>query len=230
MAQVRGNGDSPRRCEVALVDNDSLVLSLLAKIIAKQPGLTVAWTARSGDEGLETFRKCMAGINSKPDIVITDISMKGMSGFELASAIRFEDGDVPVLGATSYDPYVYEREAFDSGMQGIVAKDEIEHLVRAVCLLVRGVPMHMEHGGSFETAAAAHARLTSQEKPAMLLLSDNEREVMDLCVQGFSTRQIAERLGISSSTVKTYVSRAARKLDVRSRREAVAVWAKKTGM
>lgn len=224
-------GDSRgRRYEVALVDNDALVLSLLARILARQPGFVIAWTARSGDEGLEMFRKCMAGINSKPDIVITDISMKGMSGFELASAIRFEDGEVPVLGATSYSPNHYEHEAYDSGMQGIVAKDEIEHLVHAVHLLVEGKAMPMRRGGVFETAAEAHARLTAREKPAMLLLSDNEREVMDLCVQGYSTRQIAAQLGITSSTVKTYVSRAARKLDVRSRREAVAVWAKKTGM
>ncbi|MEE1295667.1 MAG: response regulator transcription factor [Bifidobacterium sp.] len=227
MAQA-GTGDA-REYKVVLVDNDALVLGLLSSIVSKRAGLKVSWTARGGEEALESYRRCAASINCMPDLIVTDISMRGMSGFELASAIRFEDARTPILGMTSYAAAVYEQDAFDSGMQGIVEKDEVARLLRACCLLLKGMTMARADGSPYEVPGHAHARMASREKPAMLL-SDNEREVMDLCVKGYSTRQIAELLNTTQSTVKTYVSRAVRKLDVRNRREAVALWARKTGV
>lgn len=219
-----------RPYRIALVDNDALVLHVLTSLMKRYSQVTVCWSAQNGQDALESYRKSVAGIGCMPDIIITDISMRGMSGLELAAAIRFEDAKTPILGVTSYAPAVYESEAFDSGMQGIVEKDEVESLMQAIAQLLQGAPLARAHGEPFETPARAHLRLLQRGKPAILTLSDNERDVMNLCVQGFSTSAIAQQLNTNPSTIKTYISRVMKKLDVTTRREAVAIWSKKVGL
>lgn len=219
-----------RMYRIALVDNDALVLNVLASMLKRYAQYTLCWSAQNGQDALELYRKSAATIRCIPDIIITDIAMRGMSGLELSAAIRFEDDSTPILGVTSYAPSVYEQEAYDSGMQGIVEKDEIDTLVQSIRMIVRGIPLPRSHGESFDSPAQAHARLVARGKPAILTLSDNERDVMNLCVQGFSTKEIAQRLAMNPSTVKTYISRVMKKLNVTTRREAVAIWSKKIGL
>lgn len=76
----------------------------------------------------------------------------------------------------------------------------------------------------------AFARLQADGKPALLNLSENERTVMDYLSQGMLTPDIAMLMDVSPSTVKTYVSRATRKLGVGNRREAVAEWLRITNL
>lgn len=79
-------------------------------------------------------------------------------------------------------------------------------------------------GEGFQTAAAAHERLSGQRIPRQFLLSDREAETMNLCSRGLDTAQIATDMQVSVSTAKTYLTRAVHKLGIASRGQAVALW------
>lgn len=215
---------------IAIVDNDRLVLGLLASFLDKQPHLTVDWTANSGRSGIDAYHRSLCGTAPAADLIVTDIAMHGMSGLEMCSMIRFEDDHTPILGVTSYDPQMYATEALAAGMQGIVAKEDLERLHESIATLLDGSRLPMRDGVFFDSPQQAFARLQADGKPALLNLSENERTVMDYLSQGMLTPDIAMLMDVSPSTVKTYVSRATRKLGVGNRREAVAEWLRITNL
>lgn len=213
---------------IAIVDNDRLILGLLSSFLAKQPHLTIDWTASSGQAGINAYHRGLSGPGPTADLIVTDIAMHGMSGLEMCSMIRFEDDHTPILGATSYDPQMYAADALAAGMQGVVAKEDLECLRESIATLLDGGRLPMRDGVFFDSPQQAFARLQADGKPALLNLSENERTVMDYLAQGMLTQDIAMLMDASPSTIKTYVSRAMRKLGVGNRREAVAEWSRIT--
>ncbi|WP_165369690.1 response regulator transcription factor [Bifidobacterium pseudolongum] len=213
---------------IAIVDNDRLVLGLLASFLAKQPHLAIDWTAQSGQGGIDAYHRSLSGTDPAADLIVTDIAMHGMSGLEMCSMIRFEDDHTPILGATSYDPQAYAADAMAAGMQGMVMKDDLEGLLGSITTLLDGGRLPMRNGVFFNSPQQAYARLQAEGKPVLLNLSENERTVMDYLAQGMLTTDIAMLMDVRPSTVKTYVSRAMRKLGVNNRREAVAEWSRIT--
>lgn len=131
---------------IAIVDNDRLVLGLLASFLDKQPHLTVDWTANSGRSGIDAYHRSLCGTAPAADLIVTDIAMHGMSGLEMCSMIRFEDDHTPILGVTSYDPQMYATEALAAGMQGIVAKEDLERLRESIATLLDGSRLPMRDG------------------------------------------------------------------------------------
>lgn len=156
---------------IAIVDNDRLVLGLLASFLDKQPHLTVDWTANSGRSGIDAYHRSLCGTAPAADLIVTDIAMHGMSGLEMCSMIRFEDDHTPILGATSYDPQMYATEALAAGMQGIVAKEDLERLRESIATLLDGSRLPMRDGVFFDSPQQAFARLQADGKPALLNLS-----------------------------------------------------------
>ena len=215
---------------VAIVDNDRLILGLLSSFLAKQPHLIVDWTAQSGQGGIDAYHRSLCSTDPAADLILTDIAMHGMSGMEMCSMIRFEDNSTPILGATSYDPHLYATDAVAAGMQGVVAKEDLECLLESINTLLDGGRLPLREGVFFDSPSQAYARLQAGSKPALLTLSENERTVMDYLSQGMLTPDIAMLMDVSPSTVKTYVSRATRKLGVGNRREAVAEWLRITNL
>ena len=215
---------------VAIVDNDRLILGLLSSFLAKQPHLIVDWTAQSGQGGIDAYHLSLCSTDPAADLILTDIAMHGMSGMEMCSMIRFEDNRTPILGATSYDPHLYATDAVAAGMQGVVAKEDLGCLLESINTLLDGGRLPLREGVFFDSPSQAYARLQAGSKPALLTLSENERTVMDYLSQGMLTPDIAMLMDVSPSTVKTYVSRATRKLGVGNRREAVAEWLRITNL
>ena len=212
------------------MDNDRLILGLLSSFLAKQPHLIVDWTAQSGQGGIDAYHRSLCSTDPAADLILTDIAMHGMSGMEMCSMIRFEDNRTPILGATSYDPHLYATDAVAAGMQGVVAKEDLGCLLESINTLLDGGRLPLREGVFFDSPSQAYARLQAGSKPALLTLSENERTVMDYLSQGMLTPDIAMLMDVSPSTVKTYVSRATRKLGVGNRREAVAEWLRITNL
>lgn len=213
---------------IALVDNDALVRSYLETYLGGLPEFNICWSMQSGRDAVEAYHHSIACTNCVPDLIVTDLSMHGMSGFELCATIRFEDDHTPILGCSSYMIEPYERDAVNNGMQGLLLKNELAQLANGMRTLLSGQPLLKSNGLPYETPQQAHERLLMQGKPAIMSMSPNEQAVMELCSEGLSTRTIAEETGDSESTVKTYISRAMRKLRAKSRAEAVASWSRKT--
>lgn len=187
---------------VLIAEDQAMVLGALAALLSLEGDLEVVAEARDGREALELARSC------RPDVVLTDIEMPGMTGLELAVAVRRELPNVRVVILTTFARPGYLRRALDAGAAGYLLKDapasELAEAVRRVYLGGRAVDPQL----------AAEAWVESDP------LTDRERQVLRLAAEGRSSAEIGAQLGLSDGTVRNYLSEAIGKLGAANRVEA----------
>ncbi|QTB91171.1 response regulator transcription factor [Bifidobacterium saguini] len=202
---------------IGLVDNDAFSLAFLERSISElMLEARILWKTTSGREAVT---RCLDPRQS-PNVLLTDMSMDELSGLVVCKTIRIKTARVMILAVTSFSLAVYSSKAAEAGAQGIVPKSVEVPIIEAIRTIAAGGTW----GEGFQTAPAAHARLTSQRMPRQFLLSDREAEAMNLCSRGLTTEQIAHDMQVNTSTAKTYLTRAIHKLGVTSRGAAVALW------
>ncbi len=195
---------------VLVVDDHAVVRSGLANILGAESDINIVGEAR---DGLEAINKAL---ELKPDVILMDIFMPGLSGLEATVAIRQSLPDTRILILT-----VSEREedlfqALRLGAQGYLLKSAtITEVVEAVRTTAAGEAMLSPH---IATRLVAEFRERADEPR----LSDRETEVLQLVGEGLTNTEIAHRLFIGESTVRTYLHRLLDKLQLRNRAEAVA--------
>jgi len=171
--------------------------------------ITFAGEAASGEEAI---RICA---QTHPDVVVMDLVMPGLSGAETTTAIRRADPRTQVLALTSFTDHSLLEDALRAGVVGCVMKtvtgEELAEAIRAACA---GRPTLGP-----EAAQALIDVATDSSEPRKIL-TPREREVLVLIVDGLSNTEIAERLVVSVSTVKTHVSSILTKLGVTTRTAA----------
>lgn len=191
-------GEADGRLRVLVVDDHDVVHWGFRVLLAEQPWVERYLAARTGDEALALTRAL------EPHVALVDLFLAGESGAELCAAIRTASPRTRVLlisGAGRMAP----AAARAAGASGFISKDwDAKDVVAAVKGVGRGMTM-------FEPKA---------EQPAPLL-SEREREVLDLIAGGSTNREIAEELYLSPHTVKEHTSALYRKLRARNRAEAV---------
>lgn len=223
-----GSDQAAGTVQVVLVDNDILALNMLREIMSGWPRVAIAWTEHNGSDAFDHLRQCESGIRDLPDLFITDISMRGLSGVDMSRAIRYTNGTMPILGITSYEPTQFYHDAADAGMQAVIGKNELSAL--------KSIIMEVADTGAlavrppFEVPGRAHLRIRQEGLPYILSLSQQEKQVLTMCSHGYSNADIAQVLDVSPSTINTYITRASRKMGVASKREAVALWTKTIGL
>jgi NarL family two-component system response regulator LiaR len=154
----------------------------------------------------------------RPDVVLMDIIMPGMDGIAATKIIREQCPDTQVIALTSYHDEVRVQDALKAGAIGYLMKNvSVDELAQAVRRAHQGQPTLAPE--------AAQALITATVRPPALGhdLTEREREVLSLMVEGLNNREIAERLVISNSTVKNHVSNILDKLRTSSRTQAVAM-------
>jgi DNA-binding NarL/FixJ family response regulator len=211
---------------VLLVDDQVLIRAGLRALLDAEPGMVVVGEAGDGDAAVEVARAL------RPDVVLMDIRMPGTDGLAATRSIS-DDPDldgVHVVILTTFEQDDYVFEAIRSGAAGFLVKDtEPAELLRAVRTVVAGDSL-LSPGAtrSLVEAYATHAKPSSLA-PGLSVLTDREREVMQLVAVGLTNAEIAARLFVSPLTTKTHVSRAMIKLGARDRAQLV-VFAYETGL
>ncbi|KAB8289419.1 DNA-binding response regulator [Bifidobacterium ramosum] len=223
-----------KRFRLAVVDNDPLTVTMLTLLIRRNlPEVDVTWACRRGRDAVA---RCLSA-DSRPDVLLVDMSLEGMSGVEVCRRIRAATADVVLIGVTSFSLEHYAADALAAGAQCVMDKARVADICDAAVALVNGRALRTQYVSEL-TAVQSHALLAKHDETdadddaaarlaaaaAVASLTDREREVMRLCAQGRSSREIGELLGVGESSVKTYVMRAARKLGARNRTQAVAEW------
>ena len=196
--QPTQRGVPERRLRVLVVDDHDVVHWGFRVLLGEQPWVERCLAARTGDEALALLPTL------RPDVALVDLFLAGESGADVCDSIRKASPETRVLlisGAGRMSP----AAARAAGASGFVSKDwEAREVARAVRMVGCGMTV-------FEPTA---------HQPAPLL-TEREREVLDLIAAGSTNREIAQRLYLSPHTVKEHTSAVYRKLEARNRAEAV---------
>ena len=179
-----------------------MILGALAALLEIERDLTVIGRASTGPEALEL------AIGEKPDVLLTDIEMPGMSGLDVAAALKARGSRARVIILTTFARPGYLRRALDVGACGYLLKDAPSaRLAEAIRTVAAG-------GKAIDPELAAEA--WSEPDP----LTDRERQVLRLADEGLTGEAIARRLSLSEGTVRNYLSEAIGKLGAQNRVEA----------
>lgn len=188
-----------------LVEDQALVLGALAALLALEGDMQVVAQAQSAEEALPLLQEL------RPDLLLADIELPGMSGLELASEVRQRGLPTRVVILTTFARAGYLRRALEAGVAGYLLKDmPAPALAEALRRVHQG-------GRAIEPELALSA--WSEPNP----LSERERAVLRRAALGQTSAQIAAALGLSEGTVRNYLSEAIGKLGAANRIEAARI-------
>jgi DNA-binding NarL/FixJ family response regulator len=200
---------------VLVVDDQPLVRSGFRMVIEERPDLELVGEATDGVQALELAREL------EPDVILMDVRMPNLDGVEATRRLVESGTQARVLVLTTFDLDEYVYAAIRAGASGFLLKDvEPADLVDAIRVVAAGNSL-------FGPAATERlvARFAQQPAPdaarSLDELTDREKEILALLATGLSNAELAERLFLSETTVKTHVSSILRKLRVRDRVQAV---------
>ena len=203
---------SSPKIRVLVVDDHTMVRRGLAIFLKVFDDLEMAGEAASGQAAIELCAQL------QPDVVLMDMVMPEMDGATTTRLIRSQSPNIQVLALTSFKEEILVQSALQAGAIGYLLKDvSAEELAQAI---------RAAHGGRSTLspeAAQALVHATSQPTGPGINLTERELEVLALMVDGLNNTQIAARLTVSPSTVKSHVSNILAKLGVASRTEAVTL-------
>ena len=197
---------------VMLVDDHTMVRRGLAAFLKVFDDLQLAGEAESGETAIQLCGEIL------PDVVLMDMVMPDMDGATATRAIRQQFPQVQVIALTSFKEGDLVKNALQAGAIGYLLKDlsadELAQAIRAA---------HAGRATLSPEAAQALIETANQSLEPGLALTEREREVLALMVDGLNNTQIAARLTVSPSTIKSHVSNILAKLGVASRTEAVSL-------
>jgi len=187
---------------IVLAEDQAMVRGALSALLGLEPDIEVLGSAADGEAAWRMLQQL------KPDILVTDIEMPGLSGLELAQRIARQGLPIKVVIVTTFARSGFLRRALDAGVCGYLLKDA-PAARRADAL------RQVQHGGrAIDPQLALDA--WSQAEP----LNDRERQVLRLSGDGRAASEIATQLGLSHGTVRNYLSECIGKLGVANRIEA----------
>ena len=200
-----------RLVRVLIVDDHAMVRSGLSAFLTVFNDMELVGEAASGEEALDLCA------HLQPDVVLMDLVMPGMDGVAATCAIRDQCPKTQVIVLTSFGELPRVRAALDAGAISYLLKNvSADELASAIRGAASGqISLSPE-------AARAVLPAAADDSTGSVDLTDTERRVLALMVEGQSNPQIADSLGTSVSTVKFHVSNILSKLGVSSRTEAVA--------
>jgi len=187
---------------ILLAEDQAMVRGALSALLGLEPDLEVVGAAADGESAWRELQRL------KPDVLVTDIEMPGLTGLELAQRLQRQEWKTRVIIVTTFARPGFLRRALEAGVGGYLLKDApSEQLADAV---------RRVHDGRRVIDPQLAVDAWSDADP----LNDRERQVLRLAGEGLSAGDIAARLSLSQGTVRNYLSEAIGKLGVGNRIEA----------
>lgn len=188
----------PDRKKILLVDDHPMMRAGLAQLINRQPDMTVC--AEAG-QPVEVFGLIS---QTRPDLVLTDLTMPGRSGLEFIKDLVALQPDLSILVISMHDEGIYAERCLRAGAHGYIMKESgSENLLMALRRVLSG-QTYVSPGVSESILGNLSARKPRGSDSPIQALSDREFEVFQLVGQGKSTREIAGQLHLSPKTVDVH--------------------------
>jgi two-component system response regulator DevR len=199
---------------VLIVDDHEIVREGIKTILQAEPDFEVVGESGTAEQLTQLVNQ------TRPDVVLLDARLPGLSGAEACRRLTVSHPDVAVLMISTYSDQQLVEECIKAGAKGYVVKD-IERFT-----LKESIRAIHAGGGAVSPAVAAtvldRLRATDEvpTQPSSIPLSNTQLEIVRLIAAGFSNREIADQVHLSQNTVKSHVQEIFRKLDVGNRVEA----------
>lgn len=207
------------RIGVLIVDDHVVIAEGLKVLIAADPELQVAGIAHTAAEGVRLATE------TAPRVVLLDHFLPDATGVDITSQLKALLPGTSVVILTAQDDDEILANAFDAGASGFLLKTQAaQHVIGAIKAAAAG---EMLVSAPMLSRVLRHARRNSAQRPPEV--SERELEVLHLLAEGMDSRAIADELGLTLATVRTYVQTILRKLDAHSRLQAV-MRAKRSGL
>ena len=207
--------------EIIVIDDDRLAAVSLKTILESTGGITVQALGGSGAEAVSLYRA------HQPDVMLMDIRMEGMTGIEAGREILREFPDARILYLTTFSDDEYIVKALKLGVKGYLLKQDYKSLPAALHAAINGQSVF---GG-----AVIDKLPTLMSKPnttddsfdyRKYDISEKEYEVIQLVAEGFSNKEISQKLFLSEGTVRNYLSTILEKLNLRDRTQLAIFYLK----
>jgi DNA-binding NarL/FixJ family response regulator len=198
---------SPPFIRVLCVDDHPLVRKGIASILANEADMELVGEAGNGREAVELFKQ------SHPDVTLMDLRMPDMDGVQATRAIRNEFPEAKIIALTSYDGDQDIYRALEAGVRGYMLKEMVHtDVIRAIRTVYSGKRL-MPH---------EVAERLSEYFP-QVALTPREVEVLGYVARGLANKEIAEKLGTASGTIKMHIQNILEKLGAADRTHAVTI-------
>lgn len=207
------------KLRIVLADDHAIMRAGLKALVNAEADMEVIGEAADGQQAAEVISRL------QPDIAVLDLTMPGMTGIEVARAVVAAKSPTKIIALTVHEDGIYVQQTLEGGAAGYVVKraaaEELNRAIRAVAAGRTYVDSRVA-----ETAVHRFVDQIQRSGEAESNLSAREIEVIRLIAQGFTNKEVAAQLGLSTKTVECYKTRSMEKLGVSGRvelvREAVA--------
>jgi DNA-binding NarL/FixJ family response regulator len=202
---------------VAIIDDQTLIREGLASLLMMQPDLEIVGKAAEGRAAIELVAA------HRPEVVLMDVRMPGLNGLAATREIHQRWPDVRIIVLTTFDDDEYVYEALHAGASGYLLKNaDPDHLARAIRAVHAGQSIL---DPAVTQKVIQHFKRATATQPAQIALTerltDRERAILRLIVDGLSNGAIADRLSLSEGTIKNHLTHIFQKLDVKDRAQAI---------
>lgn len=202
---------------VLVVDDDNLVAISLKTILEADAEVTVIGIGQSGEDAVRLYRE------QKPDVLLMDIRMNGMTGLDAAECILKEDEAAKILFLTTFSDDEYIVRALNLGAKGYLLKQDFEGIVPAIKAVCGGQSVF---GGDIVGKIPVLMQSKGDVDYSKYDISEKEQAIIELVAEGLSNREIAAKLYLSEGTVRNYISTILEKLGLRDRTQLAVFYYK----
>lgn len=210
---------------ILLVDDDELITMSLEMIISSEPEFEIVGKGKSGREAVRLYNELT------PDLLLMDIRMNDMNGLEAAEEILRAHKDAVILFLTTFSDDEYIVKALKLGVKGYLLKQDYKSLPTALNAAINGQSVF---GGAIIDKLPSLMNKDT-DKPSVsddslnyesYGITEKEYEVIQLVAEGFSNKEIAQKLFLSEGTVRNYLSTILEKLGLRDRTQLAIFYLK----
>ncbi len=213
MQTRRAGGRRPYR--VVIVDDHPVVRLGLRQLLENEPDLELCGEAEGAAEALSVIEE------TRPDLVVIDISLKNGSGLSLVKQITAQDRTIKTLVSSMHDEALFAERALRAGAMGFINKEEaIDQMVSAMRKVLAG-SIYLSPGMTDRVLQSIARGELEGGKVTLEQLSDRELEVFELIGKGLTTRQAADHLNLSVKTIETYRENIKTKLNLENNNELI---------